>query len=90
MELEELQEWLRIDGAYDDSTLNSLLLTSKLLIKQSTSVTLDDVYNDPEALELYKTVQKLIITDLYENRDGSGKINPVKISLYAQLEAYKL
>lgn len=89
-DLEELKEWLRIDGTDDDNTLTSLLLSSSLVIKQSTGVVLEDVQDNLEALALYKLVQKLIITDLYENRSGSGKINPVVVSLYTQLEAYKL
>lgn len=89
-DLEELKEWLRIDGNEEDATLSSLLLSSKFVIKQSTGVTLENVQNDPEALELYKLIQRLLITDLYENRSGSQKTNPVVISLNIQLKAYKL
>jgi hypothetical protein len=89
-DLTELKEWLRIDSTDDDVTLVSLINTSQLLIKQSTNVDLIDVQSVPSALELYKTLQKMIITDLYENRDGSSKLSPVIISMYAQLEAYKL
>lgn len=89
MDLEELKEWLRVDGVDDDITLDSLLLTSKILIRQSTGVELEDVQSNPQALELYKTIQKIIITDLYENRDGSSKLNPVLISLLIQLKSFK-
>lgn len=88
--LNELRMWLKIDGDYDDVTLDSLIKTSALLIKQQTGLTEADVTGDEEATELYKLVQKLIITDLYENREGSQKISPVLISLCSQLEAYKL
>lgn len=87
--LSELKEWLRIDSNDDDLTLNSLIPASSLIIKQSTGVTAVDIQTNNEAQELYRTVQKIIITDLYENRDGSGKINPVLISMYAQLQAFK-
>lgn len=87
--LDELKEWLRVEGNDDDTSLKSLISASRLLIKQSTGVELADVQNNADALELYKTVQKMIITDLYENRSGSS-ISPVMISMYAQLEAYKL
>lgn len=85
----ELNEWLRIDNSDDENTLNSLIQASTLIIEQSTGVTLADVSDNQQAEELYKTLQKFIITDLYENREG-GNISPAIVSLYAQLEAYKL
>lgn len=88
-ELNELKEWLKIDGSDEDTTLSSLLLSSKFVIKQATGVTFEDLTSKPEAKELYKTIQKLIITDLYENRSGSGKLSPVVISFCKQLEIYK-
>lgn len=88
--LTEIKEWLRIDGEDDDNTLSSLLLSSKFIIKQSTGVITEDVASNPEALELYKLVQKLIIAGLYENRDGDSKLNPLLISMSAQLESFKL
>ncbi|MBB6218188.1 putative phage protein (predicted DNA packaging) [Anaerosolibacter carboniphilus] len=89
-ELEELKEWLRIDGEEDDNMIQSLQLSSKLLIKQFTGAKREDVEGNSEALELYKLVQRLIVTDLYENRAGSNKMSPVLISLCTQLGAYKL
>jgi len=88
--IEELKKWLRVDSDDDDvDTLPSLISTSKLLIKQSTGVDLSDLQEDDDVFNLYKTLQKYIITDLYENRTGST-INQLVISLYSQLEAYKL
>lgn len=88
--LDELKEWLRIDSGDEDiNTLPGLISASQILIKQSTGVTLDDVQANTDAFNLYKTLQKFIITDLYENRTGSSA-NQLVISLYAQLEAYKL
>lgn len=90
LNLNELKEWLRIDDDNEDTnTLPSLVSTSKLLIKQSTGVEFADIQDNEDAVNLYKTLQKFIITDLYENRTGS-KFNPLLISLYSQLEAYKL
>lgn len=87
---DEVKEWIRIDSdAEDTNTLPGLISTSKIIIKQSTGVTWDDVNTDADASSLYKTLQKFIITDLYSNRTGS-KFNPLLISLYSQLEAYKL
>lgn len=88
--LEEILEWLRIEGVEDEpNTLPSLLLASKMIIKQSTGVMPEDITNDPGAVELYKLVQKMIVTDLYENRNGS-KLSSLLIGLCAQLEIYKL
>lgn len=88
--IDELKEWLRIDDDSEDTTtLPSLISTSQLLIKQSTGVEFTDVQDNPDAINLYKTLQKFIITDLYENRAGSS-FNPLIINLYSQLEAYKL
>lgn len=90
MEINELKEWLRIDGNDEDATLTGLISSSEILIKQSTGVNPEDVAADTNAQDLYKLLQKIIIADLYENRLGSSKINPITVSLYAQLEAYKL
>lgn len=46
--------------------------------------------NDKKFFSLYTLIQKIIITGLYENRDGEAKENKGLISLYMQLEAYKL
>lgn len=90
MELDEIKEWLRIDGEDEDVTLSSLLSSSRMMIKQATGITVDDVENNQDAKELYKLVQKIIITNLYENRNGPEEINAGLISLYIQLEAYKM
>jgi len=88
--LEEILEWLRIEGVEDEpNTIPSLLLASKMIIKQSTGLMPEDITDDPEAVELYKLIQKMIVTDLYENRAGS-KLNSLLIGLCAQLEVYKL
>lgn len=87
--LDEVKEWIKSDSdAEDTNTLPGLISTSKIMIKQSTGVTWDDVQNDNDACNLYKTLQKYIITDLYFNQ--SGKISQLIASLYIQLEAYKL
>jgi hypothetical protein len=89
-ELGMVKEWLRIDGNEEDLTITSLLLASSFVIKQSTGVIEEDVSGDQEALELYRLIQRLIITDLYENRTGASKPSPLIISLCMQLKAFKL
>jgi hypothetical protein len=87
--LDEVKEWIKSDSdAEDINTLPGLISTSKIIIKQSTGVTWDDVQSNEDASNLYKTLQKYIITDLYFNQ--SGKMSYLIASLYIQLEAYKL
>lgn len=85
--IEELQEWSSIDGC--ETTLNDLLLASRMTIKKTTGVTLKDVEGDPEAIALYKLVQKMIVADAYENRLGSNN-SQLLIGFSTQLESYKL
>lgn len=90
MEIAELKEWLRITWDYeDDNTLKPLLSASEMIIEQATGVKSDDL-TDEKAKSLYNLIQKMIITDLYENRTGGNKDNPGLTSLYMQLESYKL
>lgn len=90
MDLEQLKEWLKIDYENEDDTLSSLLSASEMIIKQATGVELTDVQADGKAFNLYILVQRIIITNLYENRDSEGKENLGLTSLYIQLETYKL
>ncbi|MCB2310658.1 head-tail connector protein [Clostridium tagluense] len=90
MELNELKEWLRVDGEDEDKTLSSLLLVSKSIIKLGTGLVQEDTVDDEAAAELYKLAQKIIITNFYEDRGAPGKENVGLTSLYMQLEAYKM
>jgi uncharacterized phage protein (predicted DNA packaging) len=83
--LDEIKEWLRIDGDADNVTLNSLLLASKSIIKQSTGVNPEDLTGNAEGIELYKLIQKMIVADSFENRSGS-KLNTLLIGLCTQLQ----
>lgn len=89
-DLGELKEWLRIDDTDDDTTLKTLIISSRQTILNATNVSKEDISKDKDAFALYKLLQKLIITDLYENRSGSANVSPIVIGYYAQLEAYKL
>lgn len=89
-ELILLKEWLRIDSDAEDATLLSLLLSSKFVIKQATGVVAEDILDNEEALELYRLIQRMLITDLYENRTGSQNISPLIVSLCTQLKMVKL
>lgn len=86
-DLIQLKEWLRIDGEDEDNALSSLLISSEVIIEESTGVKKEDIEIDEKVKALYTTIRNMIITDLYENRTGSPKISPVLVSLYKKLEA---
>lgn len=88
--LEEIKEWLRIDSDYteDDNLLNSLILTSQTIIKTATGVpkNFDEKLSTDDYLEiseLYKMVQRVLITDLFNEKSTENK---ALTSLYTQLE----
>lgn len=81
--LEETKEYLRIDGADEDSTLQ-LIINAAIEFMQNTGAKFDDT--NP----LAKAICLLIVGDLYENRtftaDKVGqKISPVVSMLLTQL-----
>lgn len=81
---------MKINGEDEDITLSSLLSASKIIIKQGTGITQNDIDKDKDAKELYKLAQKIIIINLYDNGGISEKENVGLTSLYMQLEVYKL
>lgn len=86
--IEEIKQWLKIDFEDDDNILNSLISVSKAKIKAATGVpsTYENNLNpaDLEDIqEMYKMAQRIIITDLYNERDIENKS---LISTYIQLE----
>jgi len=85
--LEELREWMRIDG--DELTLTSLLIASRMTIKKTTGVIPKDVEGNEEATALYKLIQKMIVTDNYENRLGSNNSQLI-IGYSSQLQSFKI
>ena len=85
--IEELQEWVKAEGEL--TIFSDLLLASRMTIKKTTGVTLEDVKDDPEATALYKLVQKMIVADAYENRLGSNN-SQLLIGMCTQLGSYKL
>ena len=88
--LEEVKEWLRIDADYteDDNLFNSLILSSQTIIKAATGVPKDfedklSIEDYSEISELYKMVQRVLITDLFNEKSTENK---ALTSLYTQLE----
>ncbi|EQC1536948.1 head-tail connector protein [Clostridium botulinum] len=92
MELNELKEYLRIEGEDEDITLSSLLFAAKSYIKNGTGLEEDMIKNN-EILELYKLCLKLLISHWYENRaiETTGpnfhKLSFSMDSILIQLEA---
>jgi hypothetical protein len=81
---------MRIDFDEDDeNVIKPLILTSNAIIKKTTGVKAEDVQEDTEASALYITLQKMIITNLYEHRDGAGNNNAIIVQLSTLLSTYK-
>lgn len=87
--LNELKEWLRIDGEDENNTLSSLLLVARANIKASTGITLDDIENNQHAEALYKMIEKIECSILYEDR-LCEKVKNNLTSLYMKLESLVL
>ena len=88
MEIQEVKDWLRVDGDYDDEKINFLISASKGIISSATGPKCEEI-NDDYILNVYKLTQKIIITNLYDSPEGKFSENSLK-GLYTQLEAYKL
>jgi uncharacterized phage protein (predicted DNA packaging) len=73
--LEEVKNYLRIDGSEEDSFLASLILASKEYIKNATGITVD------ENNDLHKLAVKLLVSQSYENRLPIGEGAKLAFSL---------
>ncbi|MBS6503883.1 MAG: head-tail connector protein [Clostridium sp.] len=89
IELAEMKEWLRIFHDEEDNLIISLIASSISIIKSATGITKDYILSckNDVVIDLYKMVQRILITDLYNERDTENK---ALTSFYIQLElAYK-
>jgi uncharacterized phage protein (predicted DNA packaging) len=73
--LEHVKQYLRIDGADDDSLLNSLILAAETFIKNATGKDVD------ELKDLHKLAVSLLVVHWYENREIVGKADKLAFSL---------
>lgn len=73
--LDELKDYLRIDGEEEDAFLASLISAAKQYIKNGTGSTVD------EKNELHKLAVNLLATHWYENREAIGKADTLAFSL---------
>ncbi len=91
MELNELKEYLRVDGDEDDNLISSLFITTKLYIENATGIT-KEIAEKRNILELYNLTVKILLSHWYENRlpEYTGykhEFNFGLTSLFLQLEA---
>lgn len=82
--IEEAKEWLRIDGDYENTTIQMLINAAELYIKNATGKTFDSTN------ELAKLFCLVLVTDWYENRELVGQKPSDKVrftiqSMLAQL-----
>lgn len=93
MELNEVKEYLRVDGEEEDNLITSLLLASQSYIENGTGIKIDDVERNKNLKPLYNLATKLLVSHWYENRTTEitgpnfHKLNFSLESLFLQLEA---
>ena len=84
--LDEMKQWLRMDIDDDDELILNLIQTSESPIEIATGVTKEFVSNceDKTLNNLYKMAQRIIVTDLYNEKSIENK---ALTSFYIQIEA---
>jgi uncharacterized phage protein (predicted DNA packaging) len=75
MLLEEVKNYLRIDGSEDDMLLTSFITAAKQYIYGSTGVYVDDTD------QLHLLALKILISHWYDNREPVGKADNLAFSL---------
>lgn len=79
----ELREWIRLEEG-DEDTLSSLLLTSAAIIKKATGI-IEEKCESEETTALYRTIQKILVNRLYENRESTREIDHGLVGMYVAL-----
>ena len=85
----QIKEWLRVDHDEDDNLIQSLIDSSTAIIQSATGIKKEyiNTTKDERLKNLYLMVQRILITDIYNERDTENK---ALISYYIQLEvAYR-
>jgi uncharacterized phage protein (predicted DNA packaging) len=75
MLLDDLKNYLRIDGSEDDLLLTSLITAAKQYIYGATGVYVDDTD------QLHLLALKILISHWYDNREPIGKADNLSFSL---------
>jgi len=65
----EAKQWLRVDGADDDSTISMLISAAEAYLKNATGKDFDRSH------DLAKLFCLVLVTDWYENRDMVGRVS---------------
>lgn len=73
--LEEVKEYLRVDGTDEDYQVSSLISAAKLFIKNATGKEVN------ETNALHKLAVCLLVVHWYENREPIGKADKMAYSL---------
>lgn len=73
--LEEVKEWLRIDGQDDDITISTLIGAAELRLKEGTGITYDNTN------QLAKLFCLKCVSDWYENRLPINVVDTTSTSL---------
>ncbi len=85
LDFEGVKLYLRLDGSDEDELVKSLIEYSKEEIEDSTGADFE-TYGTTET---YKLLQKIIVTDRYENRgstDAEFKVNNIYSSICTRLK----
>lgn len=78
--LDEVKEWLRIDGIDDDLTINLLVNVSEEYLKNATGHTFDATNEEAKLLCL------VFIVDMYEKRTFSGPSEEIRYITKSMVE----
>lgn len=85
--LNDVKEFLRVDGTYDDSVIESLIEAAKAELTMSG--VFERVYGTPD-YPLYELAVKVIVTQNYEDRGLEKRDNRVLESLILKLKSYPI
>ena len=85
--LQDVKEFLRVDGTYEDSVINSLIEAAKAELRISGVV--ERLTSDPD-YPLYELAVKVIVTQNYEDRGLEKRDNRVLESLILKLKSYPI
>lgn len=83
----DMKEFLRVDGTYDDSVIESLIEAAK--VELTLSGVIERTYGSPD-YPLYELAVKVIVTQNYEDRGLEKRDNRVLESLILKLKSYPI
>lgn len=91
MILDEVKNYLRVDGNDEDSFIQELIETSEIYIDSCVG---ESYKADEKAVKLANLAQKKIINDMYENRSSevpqSTKQDRIILTIFDKLSNYEV